>query len=123
MWAVDAEVMPTQLIAPKPAADPTAGLQPASAVLDNCFTEFSGRAVIDWPERGASLTLEADAALPFLVVFTPPQADFFCVEPVSHSTDAVNLAPQRPDTGLRVLEAGQSFSAAVRFTPRLTGAS
>jgi len=119
MWATDAEVMPTALVAPPQGANPAAGLRPAEVALDNGFTGFAGRAVIDWPERAASLTLEADAALAFLVVYTPAGADFFCAEPVSHCTDAVNLAACRDDTGLRVLAPGETFAAGARFRPRL----
>jgi aldose 1-epimerase len=119
LWATDDEVMPTALVAPPPGADPGAGLTPATVALDNGFTGFAGRAVIAWPERGASLTLEGDAALAFLVVYTPPGADFFCVEPVSHCTDAVNLAAAgRGDTGIRTLAPGEGFAATVRFVPR-----
>jgi aldose 1-epimerase len=119
MWATDSEVMPTTLAAPAAGADPSAGLRPAAAALDNCFTGFGGKAVIDWPERGASLTLECDPALAFLVVYTPAGADFFCAEPVSHCTDAVNLAADRGDTGFRVIEPGERLAARVRFLPRL----
>ncbi len=118
MWKTDAEVMPTELIK----ADLSGGLQPEAAALDNCFTGFTGEAVIDWPERHASLTLQADGDLTFLVVFTPPGEDFFCVEPVSHSTDAVNLAARRDDTGLKVLQPGERFAATLRFIPRLDAA-
>ncbi len=120
MWATDAEVMPTELVSPTAGADPAAGLLPDEAALDNCFTGFAGRAVIDWPEQRRRLTLEADAALRFLVVFTPPGRDFFCVEPVSHCTDAVNLAAAgRDDTGLKVLRPGESFTARLCFRPQL----
>lgn len=117
MWKTDAEVMPTELIK----ADLSHGLQTAETALDNCFTGFAGKAVIDWPERHASLILEADPALAFLVVFTPPGADFFCVEPVSHSTDAVNLVAGRDDTGLKVLQPGETFTASLTLTPRRDG--
>lgn len=124
MWATDAEVMPTALVAPAPGADPSAGLRPAAAALDNVFTGFAGRAVIDWPERGAALTLEADPAFAFLVVYTPPGADFFCAEPVTHCTDAVNLAAAgRNDTGLRILAPGETFAACLRLVPRRDAAS
>src|SRR3546814_11347714 len=86
MWATDAEVMPTALVAPAAGADPNAGLLPARIALDNCFHGFSGRAVIAWPERGAALTLEADPALAFPVVSTPPGAAFFCADPVGDRT-------------------------------------
>lgn len=119
MWATDAEVMPTELVD----ADLSGGLSPDAAPLDNCFTGFAGQAAIAWPEHSASLTLEADPALPFLVVYTPAGKRFFCAEPVSHCTDAVNLAAGRGDTGLRVLQPGERFAAAVRFVPRWDAAS
>ncbi|MGD1879885.1 MAG: aldose 1-epimerase [Kiloniellaceae bacterium] len=119
MWATDAEVMPTGLVD----ADLSGGLSPDATPLDNCFTGFAGRAVIDWPEQAATLTLEADPALAFLVVYTPAGADFFCAEPVSHCTDAVNLAAARDDTGLAVLQAGERFAATLRFLPRWNGLS
>lgn len=119
MWASDAEVLPTVLVAPAPGADPNAGLRPAGAALDNVFTGFGGHAVIDWPERGATLTLEADPVLAFLVVYTPPNADFFCAEPVSHCTDAVNLAAAgRDHTGLRTLAPGETCAARLRLLPQ-----
>ena len=119
MWATDTEVMPTELVLPPADADPAAGLLPEWAPLDNCFTGFAGEAVVDWPDYGASLTLECDPAFAFLVIYTPPGKDFFCVEPVSHCTDAVNLAAARQgDTGLRVIEPGERFAARVRFRPR-----
>ena len=119
MWATDTEVMPTELVLPPADADPAAGLLPEWAPLDNCFTGFAGKAVVDWPDYGASLTLECDPAFAFLVIYTPPGKDFFCVEPVSHCTDAVNLAAARQgDTGLRVIEPGERFAARVRFRPR-----
>jgi aldose 1-epimerase len=53
------------------------------------------------------------------VIYTPAGKDFFCVEPVSHCTDAVNLAAAgQSDTGLRVIEPGERFAADVRFRPR-----
>lgn len=119
MWETDGEVMPTRLVDPQSGADPNRGLVPAAAVLDNCFTGFEGTATIDWPELGASLTLSADATLDHLVVYTPAGRDFFCLEPVSHGTDALNRAPQE----MQLLQPGESFTGTVRFLPRLDGAA
>ena len=44
--------------------------------------------MITWPDRRT--TIEADASLRHLVVYTPPRERFFCVEPVSHMNDAIN---------------------------------
>ena len=85
--------------------------------LDNCFVGWRRRAVIEWPESDARLVMTADAPLDFLVVYTPPGRPFFCVEPVSHVTDAFNLAAAgRPDTGARALEPGETLRAVVTLS-------
>jgi aldose 1-epimerase len=59
--------------------------------LDLCFEGWDGEAEILWPEESRGLRLSASGGLRHLVVFTPPGKDFFCVEPVSHCINAVNL--------------------------------
>ncbi|WP_205570582.1 MULTISPECIES: aldose 1-epimerase [Ralstonia solanacearum species complex] len=56
---------------------------------------------------GAVLTLRADDPLDHFILHAPGGADYFCLEPVSHVSDAINLAAQGWDgTGLRVLAPG-----------------
>jgi aldose 1-epimerase len=120
MWATDAEVMPTALTDADPRLGREDGLPVAEAVLDNAFTGWRRQATISWPERRARLSLDADAPLGFLVVYSPAGEDHFCVEPVSHCTDAFNLAAQgRGDTGMLTLQTGASVAATVRFRPSL----
>ena len=119
MWRNDAEGMPVELIDPPATHLLGPGINPDANPMDNCFTGWNGRAAIDWPERGARLEISADPALKFLVVFTPPGRDFFCVEPVSNCTDAFNLAAQgRGDTGMIVLPSGGTIGAAMRLAPQ-----
>jgi aldose 1-epimerase len=120
-WETDGEVMPLRHIPPPAALDPTNGLAVAQSNMDNAFTGWEGRAVIDWPEQASRLTLSATAALRFLVVYIPPGEDYFCAEPVSNCTDAFNLAHTRDDTGLLVIEPGRTVSARVAFRPELLG--
>jgi aldose 1-epimerase len=120
MWATDTEVMPTALTDADPRLGGDAGLPIAEVALDNAFTGWQRQATILWPERGARLSLDASPSLGFLVVYSPAGDDFFCVEPVSHCTDAFNLAAQgRGDTGMLTLHPGASLSATVRFRPSL----
>jgi len=117
MWLTDDEVMPTTLALPRPEADLSRGLKVDAVGLDNCFVGWSRRAVIEWPEPGMRLALAAEAPLDFLVVYTPPGRPFFCVEPVSHVTDAFNLAAAgRTDTGARTLAPGETLRAVVTLT-------
>ena len=120
MWATDAEVMPTALVDADPRLGGAHGLPVADVMLDNAFTGWRRQATITWPERGAVLSLDADVPLGFLVVYSPAGRDYFCVEPVSHCTDAFNLAAQgRADTGMLTLHAGASVSVVVHLRPSL----
>ncbi len=118
MWLNDAEVMPVALVDPPQGHRVDRGIRPETDAMDNCFTGWNGCAAIDWPEWGARLTLTADPLFKFLVVFTPPGRNFFCVEPVSNCSDAFNLAAQgRDDTGMIVLPPGKTLRAAMRLEP------
>lgn len=49
------------------------------------------------------------------VVFTPPHRDAFCIEPYTCVTDAINLKTQGIDSGLLLLEPGQSWKGAIQL--------
>jgi aldose 1-epimerase len=119
VWLADDEVMPTALVEPPPDRRLGEGVAVDRVALDNVFTGWSGRALIEWPERRASLTIAAAPPLRFLVVYTPPGCDFFCVEPVSHCPDAVNSAPRGvPDVGLVVLAPGETLVGEMMLEPQ-----
>jgi len=59
---------------------------------------------------GATLTLSADDPLDHFILHAPAGQPYFCLEPVSHVADAINLAEQGWDgTGLRVLAPGETL--------------
>jgi aldose 1-epimerase len=64
--------------------------------------------------------MRAELPLDCLVIYTPAGRPFFCVEPVSHVTDAFNLAEAgRADSGTSVLEPGETLETAVVLTQEL----
>ena len=121
VWLTDGEVMPTEKTAVPPGWDLSGGRRVAEVALDNVFTGWTGDATLSWPERAAKLTLTAtQPLLSFLVVYTPRERDFFCVEPASHCTDAINLAREGvADTGLRVLAPNVRRAATLTLRPEL----
>jgi aldose 1-epimerase len=120
LWLTDSEVLPTACVAPAPDRDPGRGLAVDRTVLDNAFVGWDGEAVITWPERQARLRLATRGPLGTLVVYTPPTQPFFCAEPVSHVTDAFNLAADgRTDTGMLTLAPGESVQATLTMTPEV----
>ena len=56
--------------------------------FDNCFEGWRGPARI----RDERFSLQLTSSLPYLVVYTPPKHDYFCVEPVSHVSNAIHMA-------------------------------
>ena len=76
--------------------------------FDNCFEGWRGAASV----RDEKLALKITSSLPYLVVYTPPARDYFCVEPVSHVSNAVQMAEPAAH-GLVALEAGQSLEASM----------
>ena len=56
--------------------------------FDHCFDGWRGAARV----RDEALALAITSSLPYLVVYTPPRNDYFCVEPVSHVSNAIHMA-------------------------------
>jgi aldose 1-epimerase len=83
--------------------------------LDDVFAGFEGPAEITWPASGVSLTIEPSESLGHLVVYTPNAPTggprpWFCVEPVTHATDAFNMhARGIESTGARSLAPGETL--------------
>lgn len=74
--------------------------------FDNCFDGWRGAARI----RDERFSLQLTSSLERLVVYTPPTKDYFCVEPVSHVSNAIHMA--EPLThGLRSVGPGETTSA------------
>ena len=107
-------MLPDERISLPEAWDHHGGLPVGSTALDNCFADWRGRADISWALPGPVLSIEATALFRHLVVFTPPGADFFCVEPVSHMNNALNHM-EIADHGMHILEPGQSLQGEIRF--------
>lgn len=75
----------------------------------DCTYDWSSRSVqIMWPNH--SVEIRADALFTQLVVYIPQGAQFFCVEPVSHPTNAINSG-----AGMTIVAPGERISGMVRF--------
>ena len=100
-WESDATQLPTRRV-PQPGIDAdVSGLS-----FDHCFEGWRDAARI----RDEKLRLTLSSSLPYLVVFTPQDRDYFCVEPVSHVSNAIHMSDPAAH-GLRTLAPGASFDA------------
>lgn len=120
VWLTDETCLPTERVSCPPQWQLADNRDVDALECDNQFEPWSGRATINWPGQGLSLTLEASNDLDRLVVYAPKGESFFCVEPVSHMTDAFNLTAEgmSPEqTGMRTLEPGEVWQVWMHLTP------
>jgi aldose 1-epimerase len=101
-WESDpATQLPTRRV-PQPGIDGDI----AHLDFDHCFEGWRGAARV----RDEKLSLKITSSLPYLVVYTPQTKPYFCVEPVSHVSNAIHMADPYAH-GLRELAAGERFEA------------
>jgi aldose 1-epimerase len=81
-------------------------------MIDNCFTGWDGKAVIDYPEHGLAITMSMADCNGYSLLYRPPGRDFFCFEPITHAVDAFHL-PGQP--GLAYLSHGDSLALRTRL--------
>lgn len=89
MWDSDAERLPTHVV--PCAAELAQGVDLNALDLDHHFCAWDGRARLLATDSVPSLELYAKAHSSFLNVYSPKEANFFCLEPVSQIADAFNL--------------------------------
>jgi aldose 1-epimerase len=104
-WDTDPTLLPTRKV-----AQPGIDSDLSHLDFDNCFEGWRGPARI----RDERFSLQLASSLPYLVVYTPPAHDYFCVEPVSHVSNAVHMADPAAH-GLVALAPGATLEAWMRL--------
>ena len=102
-WDSDAVQLPVRKVAQSGIDADVAHLD-----FDNGFEGWKGPARI----RDEKFALQLRSSLPYLVVYTPQDKDYYCVEPVSHVGNAIHMADPAAH-GLRSLQPGESFEASM----------
>lgn len=119
MWQVDNESMPVKLVKAPACIQSAPGMVMDSHQLDNTFVDFPAKATISWPEWNMSADISASANCKFMVVYSPKHQDFFCVEPVTHLPDAINMHKQTvQNTGFSSLQPNQQMRVWMRVSPK-----
>ena len=114
MWDSDTERLPTHLIKPPFLTEIAQGADVNALDLDHHFCCWNGCALLLDSDRVPLLELYADAHFSFLNVYSPKDASFFCLEPVSQIADAFNLLARRDavsDVGGEILSPGEMCEA------------
>lgn len=104
-WESDAAQLPVRQV-----AQPRIDSDVSQLDFDNCFDGWNGPARIG----DEKFSLQLSASLDRLVVFTPKDKPYFCVEPVSHVSNAIHMADPAAH-GLRTLAPGERFEATMKL--------
>jgi len=104
VWLIDDECLPTTHVDGVWRSDWAAGAATAvTELIDNCYTGWDGVATLAGP-GGALTTLTGSPACRWMHVYSPPGADYVCVEPVANRPDPF----QGEDSGLVTLAPGEA---------------
>jgi aldose 1-epimerase len=79
---------------------------------NNCYGGWDGIAEIAFPSRGVTLVIEADPIFRYLMLYADPTKDFFCLEPQTNASGALNKAG---DLGVVGLGNGERMAGTVSF--------
>lgn len=120
VWLTEDTCLPTERVPCPSHWNLSAGANADKLHCDNQFETWDRRARIVWPDENMSAELTASDDLDRLVVYAPAEEDFFCVEPVSHMTDAFNRSADgmsNEETGMRILEPGETWRVWMKLSP------
>lgn len=112
-WRASPDCIPTVLEQGERAIDWWSGAPVGTRLVDTVYTGREGAMHVHWPDRGKGARIVPSADLSFTTVYVPEGESYFCAEPVSHMTDAFNR--DRADSGMRVLEPGESWQVSMRI--------
>lgn len=119
VWLEGADHLPTEEV-PLPAdLDFRKAARLPDRWINNGFEDWNGCARIDWPERGLTLTIDADPAFFRYVVYRPDisrdptyAGNWFCFEPMTHTVDGFRMAEMG---GLVPLRPGERLEGRIRL--------
>jgi aldose 1-epimerase len=118
MWAVDDECLPTILVDAPKALISSKGLPILDSNLDNVFTGFTKAATLTWPEWQAKAKITTSSNCNFMVIYSPQGKNYFCFEPVTHCTDAINMSDKGvKNTGVITLSPQQRMTMSMLISP------
>lgn len=89
----------------------------ANRRLDHSFSGWNGDAQMRWPKRNLAVELISDEVLREVVIYSPAE-DFFCLEPVSHLTNAMFAKSESLRRGWRTIEPGETLTGTINISAR-----
>ena len=89
------------------------GAPVGSRIVDTAYAGRTGPLSIVWPPRGLGVVVTPSRGLGCTHVYVPSNADFFCVEPVSHLPNALNS--EAGSWPMKVLAPGEAWTERIHL--------
>ena len=118
LWTLTTEGEAVAEGAIPPAADYATAAAPPRQYLNACYTGWSGRARLIWPQLRLALSMTADPVFRHLMVHVPSHdTETICLEPQSNAPCGFDgLARGATPPGVHVLASGETLSGRIRFS-------
>lgn len=91
VWLCNTDQLPIEHRALPERWNLPAGVVLDDCFVDNCFDGLDGDVRVHWPD-GSGLCIRTAPSMRFLVVYSLPEGNFVCIEPVSQRPDAFNAS-------------------------------
>lgn len=115
-WRWDHELMPVEEEPNALSAAFVIGRDVRGLPVTAEYAGWNGRAIIEWPDYRVRVDLFTTPCLQHVVMWVPVDETFFCFEPISHATDALNAYPgHSAGEGFAVLEPKQVMEQCFDF--------
>lgn len=113
-WETSPDGLPLVLVDAGEAVDWWQGAPVISRTVDTIQEGRAGALTVRRPASGLQIEMEPSDALSCTGVYVGQDGDFFCIEPLTHPTDAINRAPER----MAMLAEGQRLEASLLIRAR-----
>ncbi len=120
-WELERMVPTGQKLAARPDQPLPEGLRLVDHTFDTVFTDVRAGASglietsLTDPASGRTLTQTFAPAFTQCVIYTPGHRQAICLEPYTCVPDAIRLAAEGHETGLQVLQPGESFETTIKL--------
>jgi aldose 1-epimerase len=116
-WQWDQELMPLERTGNPDAGALLLGKAVVELPMVAEYDGWDGHASIEWPAHRIRVQLQTAPTMKHAVLWIPEGQDFFCFEPTSHATDALNgRGGLSPGEDFIILEPDQVFEQHIAFS-------
>lgn len=117
LWLEGPDNFPTERIATPPELDFYQARPVPHSWRNHCYGGWDGHAEITFPHSEAGLRIEAGPLFRHLMLYCNPRETYFCLEPQTHASGALNRVEQNDDEDLNVivLKPGESIEETISF--------